>query len=909
MSLSSETPFAKSDFCWVAGLPAGRNQFVSFERRFVRSDDGPIVIHLFADTRFRLFVNEQFVAYGPGRFVTQHPEYDTYALGPFLNPGENRVRVEVNYYGCSSYQTMPDGQPGFIAAGGNDTIDFSTPSGWLATIHEAWDADAPYFSFAQNPSEICDTAKLESELAKSAVLPIVTLTSDRTPWAKPTPRTAPYPDYALTLPAWIMAAGPAVDRLRWGMQLRHSMGAQRKEYVSIVTWIHSPKEQTVSLDIFWTEGNLNGEPISIAYPGRLGNHGESSVNLREGWNFLGVNYEILLNQWSFMLGLPFGCGATLHGRPDLGCTEAFAVSEPLSERVTPTCPASPDSYVLPAGWKLIESDLLALTPARLTAWETPKVEEVVRDKPFKLLHGVSTRLADTAIWSFDFQDEYYGQPVIEVEAPAGSILDVAYDDWSRADGCVNLYNSNPFTEAVDRFILKGGRQRIVVLNPRGGIYLELVLRAPEGSKPVLLTVHDVAIRRRTVFNSVEGAFTCGDPVLDWSWRTGVRTLQASSDEAYSDCPWRERGSYIADCLVNLHLNRLLTADLSVAKRTFLNFGLAQFPEGLLSGCAPAWLRGASEDFTLFWVLGVHDIWAHTGDVEFAARQWPVLQRVFASTSWKVGSDGLWDAAGLFMDWGMTEADRVGKGNAALNVLRVGALRDAAELAGVLGHHSDQDRFASEAGQVAAALNRHLWNEEEGRFNASIGSTTSAVHANVLAARFGIGQTERILAYLEPLLLENFKAGISGAGNRSYCELFFFFFVLPALAENDRAELAEKLIQEHYGFIRNLGHPTLPETFNHADHGSGSCCHSWSGAPALYATEYVLGLRLLAPGNPDAFRLSPVHAGRDHAEGTLPHRLGSIHVKWERRGDRIVAMAIAPEGVTLIPGPGVDIHRS
>jgi len=430
-----------------------------------------------------------------------------------------------------------------------------------------------------------------------------------------------------------------------------------------------------------------------------------------------------------------------------------------------------------------------------------------------------------------------------------------------------------------------------------------------GAQMPALTVHDIGIRRRTVYNKCEGFFKCGDPVLDWAWQAGVHTLHAATDEAYSDCPWRERGSYIADCLVNIHINRVYTADLRTARRTFRNFGLAHMPDGLLPGCAPAWLRGSSEDFTLCWVMGIRDIWAYTGDREFAAQNWSVLQGIFRSPSWKLGTDGLWEAAGLFIDWGMLESERYGQGNTTLNIMRVAALRAAVEIADALGLTSDSRRYRDDAANTASSIVKHLWNEVEGRFIPSIGAATAAVHANVLALRYGLGDGARILTYLEPLLRDNFKVGRSNKHLRGYLELYFFFYVLPALAVHGRADLADSMIQEHYGFIKRLGYPTLPETFNRADHGSGSCCHSWSGAPAIYAIEYLLGLKLTAPGDPDSYTLAPADSGRDHAEGTLPHRLGPIHVSWRRQGNQIMARVIAPEAVTVVAGASVTLKRS
>ncbi len=906
----------KSRYTWVPGLVAGRNQFVSFELRFVLSAPAAAVLHLFADTRYRLFVNEVFVAYGPGRFVTAHPEFDTHDLSALLQAGENVLRVEVNYYGCASFQSMPDGRPGFIAGGGlaNGAVDFSTPGAWLARVHRAWDGDAPHFSFAQNPAEICDTRLLAAELAAPASIVPEPLPGARSPWPKPAPRSVPQPDYAPCVPKRVLVAGPLASSRRWGFQNRrpepvHASSRPPARAMAFATWIYSPRAQEVVIECFWTHAELDGRPVAFSSPARLGNHGEARVRLREGWNFFSGNFQLLLEYWPFLLGLPCGSDTSLHALPDLACEHAFAVS-PLSDtREIARAPAAPETYSIPPGWALVASDLSRVTPARLVAWDSPAPATARHDLPFAHLEQVSRIVSRAAMWSFDFGDEYYGHPVIEVEAPAGSVLDIAYDDWKRADGCVNLYHSNPFTDAADRFILRGGRQRIEVLNPRGGIYLQVVLRVPAGSPPAELAVHDLAVRRRTTLNTCAGSFSCGDPVLDWSWRVATHTLQTSTDEAYADCPWRERGSYIGDSVVNFHLHRFITADYSVARRTFETFAQAQLSDGQLACCAPSWLTKPHEDFTLLWITAVRDLWAHTGDLAFARRQIPVIRRILASPSWRADAGGLWDATGkrLFIDWGVVPAERSGAGNAVLNLCRVAALRAASELARATGHEREAEAWTTESALVIATLLARVWDEAEGRFRPSIDADTPALHANILALCHGVGPADRILAYLEPRLRSNFTRGLDGDHSEGVAELYFFHYLLPALVTKGRADLAEDLVRETYGHLKSLGHPTLPECFHRAHEGRGSCCHSWSGAAAIYAMEHVLGLRLARAGHPDEWLLDPAPTGHARAEGSVPHPRGLITAAWSRQpGGRIVAQVSAPRGVTVTAAPHVTI---
>lgn len=914
---SPSSPFLNSVYCWAECVGPSRNQFVSFERKLhLDARPGqPVHLHLFADTRFRLWVNDCFVAYGPARFVTAHPEYDTYDICPFLKAGDNLLRVEVNYYGCSSFQTMPDGMPGFIAAGSMPKFDFSTPGAWRARLHAAWDAEAPLFSFAQNPAEICDTIRLAKELSGPASLAVVPLAAAATPWPRPVPRSVPYPDYQPVSPARLTVAGPLRESLRWGLRLKwrdYKIEAKTpgQNNAAIKTWIYSPRAQSVAVDCFWADLELNGAPVKISYETPLGNHGTATFDLTAGWNFLALRVAALTENWDYLLAFPPGSGVSLHARRDQSCTSAFAIS-PLGQPNIPLPKASlPEADFLPASWALQSGALTGLTPARQIAWESPDPDSSVRDLPFANLQEADSFVALAALWSFDFEDEYYGQPMIEVDAPAGSTLDVAYDDWKRADGCVNLYNSNPFTDAADRFILRGGRQSIDVLNPRGGIYLQLILRVPAGSPPATLRVIDLKIRRRITLTVRGGAFQSGDPLLDWAWDISTHTLQKSTDETYADCPWRERGSYIGDSLVNSHLHRLISADLSIARSTFEHFAHSQMPNGQLQCCAPSWLVKAHEDFTLLWIQAAHDYWAHTGDTAFVAAQLPVIRRIFESDAWKPDADGLWDTTGLrlFIDWGVLPSEREGSANTVINVLRIAALRAAATLARAVNQTATADDYLAQADRVSDALIARNWHPTEGRFLASSGATTPALHANVLALRYGVGLADSLIAYLEPHLHENFTHGVKTGNNGGFLELYFFHYLLPALATHNRVELAETLIAETYGFLHTLDYPTLPECFNRANRGEGSCCHSWSGAAAIYATDYVLGLRLATPGQPDTYLLDPVDSGREQVAGSIPHTRGLISVNWQRQPNgRITAQVTAPAGVTIKPASKVDIH--
>jgi hypothetical protein len=866
-----------------------------------------------------LWVNGTFVAYGPARFVTQYPEYERYDLRPFLQDGENHLRVEVNFYGCSSFQTMPDGVPGFIAGGGTEdgAVDFATPGDWRARVHAAaWRWDAPLFSFAQNPAEICDTRALQAELADAGLSGSVrVLSGGDVPWGELRERAVAYPDYAPVTPSRITAAGSLVTSRTYGFQT-FLHGYERTDGEAtpkrmFATCLHSERARSIEVGCFWSDLEINGRAVAIDTATALGNHGATVLELREGWNVLAGRLEILTEAWSYLLRLPAEPGLAPHATPDRTEPAVFALSPVFREdgSALPEVPAEAADWCPPEDWERVDGSPEAITPARLMGWDE-LAAGAVRDLPYARLEECSERRAEEATWALAFEREYYGHPVIEVEAPPGSVLDVGYDDWLREDGCVNLYGANPFTDAADRYILRGGRQTVEVLNPRGGIYLQITLRAPGGAVAAL-KLHEVRVRRRTTLNEADlaGDFHCGDADFDYAWRGAVRSLCASTDEAYSDCPWRERGSYIGDGFVGFSLHRLVATDLRVGKRTFLNFGRAALPDGQLACCAPSWLRKPHEDFSLIWILWLLDIERTESDAAFVRKNWPVVRRVLAAP-YDTHASGLWNTDGrrLFIDWGCDQRDREGEANAVINLFRAAALRAAAELGRTIGEDAAAEACEVEAREVESALLSELWDEAGGRFRPSLSHDSRALHANVLAYAFGIGPRERLLAYLRPHLLANFERGLEAGQFSGHLELYFLYYLLPALGENGEVELAEQLVSEHYGFLRGLGVETLNECFDRAHRGLGSRCHTWSGAGGIYAHRYVLGLRRLAPSDPNRWLVAPRVSDRFvEAGGSVAHPLGTIRVSWKRRGDRFLARAEAPEGVELLAGEGVDLE--
>lgn len=167
------------------------------------------------------------------------------------------------------------------------------------------------------------------------------------------------------------------------------------------------------------------------------------------------------------------------------------------------------------------------------------------------------------------------------------------------------------------------------------------------------------VRSRQIWSEDFQPFHSSHAVLNWAWPVSLRTLSSSTDDSFSDYLWRERGSYIGDCFVNLHLTFLLTNDWRTTRRTLINFGLAQREDGQLAGCAPSWLRVPHEDFTLIWILAIHDYWSITGDQSMIADNWEVILKILNRKTWQTGDSRLYDLFNRrqFIDWRVVPSER------------------------------------------------------------------------------------------------------------------------------------------------------------------------------------------------------------------------------------------------------------
>lgn len=116
---NSDVPMLNSCMIWDGGtilpdtVPFHQSFPVSvgFRKQFILSGKPALaVVHIFADSRYLIWINGKYVARGPNRFDPQRVEYDTHIITRWLKEGKNSISILVQS-GLSNYRFIYH-QPG-----------------------------------------------------------------------------------------------------------------------------------------------------------------------------------------------------------------------------------------------------------------------------------------------------------------------------------------------------------------------------------------------------------------------------------------------------------------------------------------------------------------------------------------------------------------------------------------------------------------------------------------------------------------------------------------------------------------------------------------------------------------------------------------------------------------------------
>ncbi|MDY6914175.1 MAG: family 78 glycoside hydrolase catalytic domain [Planctomycetota bacterium] len=905
-----------------------------------------------ADSRYEVYLNGEWLGHGPPRSWPSPWCVDEYDLKGLLKPGRNVIAVLVQHFGIGTFQyiTADAGLLAQLDwTDRNGTHRIFTDESWRCVPHEGYAWPVPEISLQQGWEEqfdarcqpagdgdwrevaFDDRAWPEASVVRPAGSP---------PHERFELRDIPMLTRQVIEPACVLA----VEAVRpaeytWSMSPKRMLNATDRSAnmmfgrMLMVCYLHSDRAQDVRFQSieFWS-GNrwkLNGEPLQLEkYHYQHTNINDACVvmRLRKGCNVLMCR----LSEAAHILYVAFNLW-TKHPVRFSACPEGseadeswlamgpFEISdeekrshilhEPClaAENICPEATAErycaiwdrgrPDAEDLSAAFtRPMPKELISPVDVACKCFSERTVEgEPVRvENPTAMQH-------DNAEWTtihpvrgtdvrllLDFGNEVVGFHEFEIDAPAGTVLDVHNFEFIQRDGRINMAEgmNNSF-----RYVASSGRQRYRTFVRRGFRYSRLSLR--NFTKPV--RIRFVRVLMSTFPQTGRGAFACSDPQLERIWQVGAHTLRCCSEDTYTDCPTYEQVHWVGDARGEALLDLVVNGDPRLSRHCWFQAARSLDRSLLVESHVPSAWQNVIPAWSLLWMRWAQEHYMLTGEKAVARRMLKFLDHSAGSIERHINAEGLFEIeAWNFIDWAPMDTPNEGVVTHQ-NCLAVLALRQSADLAKRLGQASRARRWASLADRISRAINRHLWSERKRAYVDSIhadGSPSEVFSQQTQAIAHISGVAKGLRAERCGKIVLKPPSGFVRVGSP-----FFMSFVLEGLVRGGRYAELVSLIRDYWGQQVDAGATTFWEQYHDAPRKTRSHCHGWSAAPTFFLTQHVLGVQPLEPGYAKLL-VAPQTGDLAWAQGRVPTPAGDVECQWTNEKDLFTLKVKLPKGLPM-----------
>ena len=366
-------------------------------------------------------------------------------------------------------------------------------------------------------------------------------------------------------------------------------------------------------------------------------------------------------------------------------------------------------------------------------------------------------------------------------------------------------------------------------------------------------------------------FHCDDEELNRIFSVATYTFSLCSGAFFLDGIKRDKWIWSGDAYQSLFVNRYLTADREVEKRTLI---------ALSPGKHPTTHVNTILDYSLLWILSVETYWESYGDTEFVQSIWSAMKDLMAlcmsqrdEHGFLVGRKQDW----VYIDW--ADFDRDGP-LCAEQMLLAESYRVMASFA----PEAEQKQYENARRELLEQIEEYFWDSEKQAYIDSFRSGKCHVtrHANILAILFNIADEERKQTLSASVLFNSSIPPITTP--------YFRFFELEALCRLGYLEDVLKQIKNYWGGMLKLGAVTFWEEFDpekpleqqyemYGDPFGKSLCHAWSASPIYLLARYYVGLRPLCPGG-EKYELNPQTRFFNSLDCSFPMGGQLLHIRLE-----------------------------
>jgi len=939
----------KAKWIWIATECHSEDCYLRARRAFSLAGK-PVEARLrvTAFSEYVLYVNGQYVGCGPTPASASAPLLDVYTGEDLpLKRGSNVIAVLAhNYYvGLPRLPRLPAGlwlQLDVTYANGK-AARVVTDRRWRVCLAEDFSRRAPRVYWTTGFTEVRDTRREPQGWTETGF-------SDRR-WAKADEvhhelpegsppqkfreQTVPRPTESLVVPSRLASSGWA----KWqegitGIPFEFAVPNPAHGEFYAGTFVRSHRRQKARLIFDCDEAAAvyfnNRQVIRQGYSERFvhwledeehdhytgihrgqGHRTESAnVRLGTGWNSIGIVIYDPGRSWGFAVRLEdarTGKMLPLEFSPDLKAGDwvnwQIVIDQlcPCGKGALPEVPA-PNERTFP-------------DPAYQLAWEKRTATRRAPPGAAALATGGRgkgpLRLRDGERVTYDFGDEVVGRAEVDVEGPAGAILDVAWGEALDDDG--RLQSLRGGMRQVDRLILRGGRQTVRFVNRRALRYVALIARTG-GDR---LKVHRLGVHATARDTEPPATIDTSDRQLADALLVVERTVHRCLQRTLEGSPARDAEQSIPAAYLLAQAERTLYGRTDLGEAALCAFADDQRDDGFFRSIVPAGTVHMVPDWNLLWIIWLADHIAWTGDRGLAKRLYPAAERCLEWTAGHRASSGLLENRPMRSPWWLfldhSPIDKRGEVT-AWQALWCRALRSAARVAEFLGDDHAAAHGRAEADAVVRTTRKRLWDKRRGLFaDGRLYENLSDAHTpatNYYALYGGLAtprRADRILANL-------WKNDRTESANWGACENpYVRTFALEALLERGYGARALAMIRSYWGAMAKAGLATVPEVFPlptdgqvtsrrpdamggpYNGHPPWVYCHGYGVAPAALVAKWILGV---APGGPgfDPLRLAPMPGDLRRISGRVWTPKGPVEVAIEPARGRRRIRAVLPDGL-------------
>lgn len=924
---------------WVEKDNNSKNLWVCFRKTFfINEKFESSNIQITADSRYYLYINGQYVNYGPVRCWPQEQSYDEIDIKRYLKQGKNVIAVLVNHYGISTFQYI-NGKPGLTAQVEinyiKHTEKIATDTTWKSHMDEGYLNYADRINCQQPWVEIYDSDKFDIDWIKSNYnddnwdKPVELNNYEKTNLIK---RDIPLLREDIVYPSRIeylrkvkpkgnflsinlqecffkdrLDANPVMFEGFIAANIYSDCTNKGKVYFPWDNWLSIYGNFKINNKIYKIEDGINEVDIEL-------NCGDNfflmDVSGEYHGLFLYLNMDTLCNirftnpllkDCEFVSIGPFNAKSIINN--GLNYEDGFSGKSNICEKIWQSESFSDLNkfidYIRPVENKYINHESIYMESIYRDVTENMSVTDninnmIIPNGEYAVINSDGSSDIEITV---DFGKEVTGFIEFEIDADEKTIIDFYGIECIRCDGSIE------HTEGLNntlRYITSDGMQCYRSKIRRGFRYLQVTLRNLKGP----LRFYRIFINNSTYPAVSDGKFECSDYLLNRIFEMSRYTTQLCMEDVFVDCPAYEQTFWVGDFRNEALVNYYTFASYKLIKRCIKlvaeSLRRSKFPESQV----PSGWQNVLTTWGLLWMESCKEYYDYTGDMVFLNEIFPSLEKSAEAYISMINDEGLIEIkAWNMLEWAPMDTPSDGivtHINAELSKV----LYDTAEVAGLIGLDDLRDRYMKFSLKLKEAINKYLWNDKKSayfdsiRFNGEISSTIS-LQTNIMAYVCGCAEDirkEKIEEYLFDCPPDFVHIGSP----------FMYHFYFEALLKCCGKKKIVDLIREKWGDMLDEGATTCYETFPGftKDRLTRSHCHAWSAAPGYFLPACIIGITSLAPGFKKVL-INPEPCGLKWARGSVPIPAGRIDTSWEVIDGSLNVTVRCPKSVDITFGENVN----